>query len=86
VLPIVLWAFLSVVFYRHYRRLPAFIAVHALWDASIFTSDFVSGDVIAIWAITAVMTGLVLWILYRVDLSKADRVVFTPAPPGVPYR
>jgi hypothetical protein len=36
VLPILVWATVTVVVYRRYRRLAPFIAVHILWDAGLF--------------------------------------------------
>ncbi len=36
VLPIIVWATVTVILYRRWRRLAPFIIVHMLWDASLF--------------------------------------------------
>ncbi len=42
VLPILVWAALSIVLYRRYRRLWPFVIVHVLWDTSLFVASAMS--------------------------------------------
>lgn len=84
VLPIALWGLVSVLLYRHYRRLPAFIAVHILWDSTIFVTEFVHGSAVATTIWLAVLAAFVLWIVYRVDLSNTDARIFPPPPQAWP--
>lgn len=61
VLGIAAWALASVLLYRHYRRLPAFIVVHVLWDATLFGAVFYSGGVVAGVMLATSVPSIVLW-------------------------
>ena len=43
VLPILVWATVTVILYRRWRRLAPFIIVHMLWDSSLFVAEWIHG-------------------------------------------
>ncbi len=60
VLPILLWATVSVLLYRRFRRLAPFIVVHALWDTGLFLGGrFLLAEVAVLTPLTIAFT--VLW-------------------------
>lgn len=80
VLPIAVWAVLSVVLYRTYRRLPAFIVVHAVWDATLFARVFVGGGVVPLVALLVGIPSIVVWGVERQRRAAEQRVAT-----GMPY-
>lgn len=69
VLPILLWATVSVVLYRKYRRLLPFIIVHVVWDSSLFVASALStragGAFIVIEAVVLIPVSIVMFWLWR---------------------
>lgn len=80
VLPIAVWAVLSVVLYRTYRRLPAFIVVHAVWDATLFARAFVGSGVVPLVALLVGVPSIVLW-----GVERQRRAAEQRAAAGMPY-
>jgi hypothetical protein len=64
VLPILAWATVSVLLYRHYRRLLPFIIVHVLWDTTTLLTAFYGSKVIGVSVLIllpATITFTTLW-------------------------
>ena len=64
VIPIILWATASIIFYRKIRRLAPFIIVHSLWDMSLFLGQAVGGWVIGIEFIVLMPLSIVFCALW----------------------
>jgi membrane protease YdiL (CAAX protease family) len=79
VLPILVWATVSVLAYRRYRRLLPFIVVHALWDSSLFViasihSRNVHAAGVFLLAETAILLPLtfIWWVTWRQQIPVAN--------------
>lgn len=82
VLSLLPWAWLSVVYYRRYRRLWPVIVGHALWDTWAFLSG--TSNLVGLLGILAMaLVCLVLAVMALVRWNRASR---GPMPPQTPYR
>jgi Type II CAAX prenyl endopeptidase Rce1-like len=81
VIPIALWALVSVLAYRRVRRLLPFILCHIAWDAAIPLRAFYGGAYYAIWlavvAITGVMT--IIWLRWTPEGVSSPASISTTA-------
>ncbi|MHB1508298.1 MAG: CPBP family intramembrane glutamic endopeptidase [Acidimicrobiales bacterium] len=59
VLPILLWATISVLMYRRFRRLGPFIIVHMLWDVGLFfVGPFLIGEILVLTPLSVVFSAM----------------------------
>ena len=59
VLPLLVWATVSVIVYRRFRRLGPFIVVHALWDTGLFLAGhFLVAEIAILTPLTIVFSAL----------------------------
>ncbi|MGC9960730.1 MAG: CPBP family glutamic-type intramembrane protease [Acidimicrobiales bacterium] len=59
VLPLLVWATVSVIVYRRFRRLWPFIVVHALWDTGLFLAGhFLVAEIVILTPLTIVFSAL----------------------------
>lgn len=69
VIPILVWAAVTVVLYRRYRRLLPFIVVHVVWDTSLFLAEALGvrtgGYFLFVEAGILVPLSLILFLLWR---------------------
>jgi hypothetical protein len=72
VLPILAWAIVSVLLYRHYRRLLPFIVVHVLWDTTTLLAAFYGTKVILVSGLILLPTTItftaVWWNRFRLGM------------------
>lgn len=74
VLPFAVWALVSIVIYRRYRRLWPFILVHFLWDLGVSLTPWFSGVPILLEFLILAPATLVFFLLWR------DRLPLRPSP------
>ena len=74
VLPFIIWALVSVLVYRRYRRLWPFVIVHALWDLGLSLVPFAGGAPLVIEVAILLPSTFVFWLVWR------DRLPAPPAP------
>jgi membrane protease YdiL (CAAX protease family) len=69
VLPILLWAWVTVMLYRRYRRLLPFIVVHVIWDTSLFVESALTlrggGIFLGLEAVVLIPVSLVCFRVWR---------------------
>ncbi len=59
VVPILLWATVSVILYRRFRRLGPFIIVHILWDVGLFfVGPFLIGEILVLTPLSVVFSAM----------------------------
>jgi membrane protease YdiL (CAAX protease family) len=82
VIPILVWATASVLFYRKVRRLAPFMIVHALWDMSLFLSAAISPWVLLVELGVVLVPTAVFAILWFPRRPRAARSAnWAPPPP-----
>ena len=70
VLPILAWAFASVLMYRRYRRLAPFIVVHVFWDAGLFLLPFFGAGPLVAEVLLLTPSTFVFWLMWRGRLAR----------------
>ncbi len=72
VLPILLWATVSVLVYRRFRRLAPFVIVHILWDVGLFfVGPFLVGEILVLTPLSIVLSAM--WWRYLPPTPRAQR-------------
>jgi hypothetical protein len=70
VLPILAWAFASVLMYRRFRRLGPFIFVHLFWDLGLILQPFFGSGPLVAEVLVLTPSTFVFWLLWRNRLSR----------------
>jgi len=65
VLPFVVWALISVLLYRRFRRLGPFLVVHILWDLGVSLVPFFSAGPLVVEALVLFPSTFVFYLLWR---------------------
>ena len=83
VLPIAVWAFVSVLLYMRVRRLMPFIICHAVWDIGVSLRVFYPHAYTVLWVLGVVVAALMTLIWARWTPQHQTTINRTPAE-GVP--